>query len=344
MSGTSLDGLDVAVCEFIFSETKISFQIVQATTITYNEEWKNKLADSMQLHGQELMKLHHDFGKFCAESVNECLMRWNTRVDYIASHGHTVFHQPQNGFSTQIGNGAVIAAETGITTVCDFRSTDVALGGQGAPLVPVGDELLFSDYEACLNIGGIANISFRKSNERIAFDICAANMILNFLSEKSGRKMDEGGAAAKTGNIQPVLLQSLNMHPYFQLREKKSMGKEWVEENMLRKIELSNANINDKLCTCTEHIAQKIAEVIIVNNLKRILITGGGAYNNFLIERIRSLSQVEIITPSKEIIEFKEALIFALLGALRINNQNNILCSVTGAKTDSCGGAVYLGT
>ena len=344
MSGTSLDGIDLAVCEFDFSESKPAFRILKAKTFEYDEIWRSRLRMSMQISGHELMKLDCDYGKFSADRINDFLESEKLKIDFISSHGHTVFHQPEHSFSTQIGSGAVIAAQTGVDTICDFRSTDVALGGQGAPLVPVGDELLFSDYDACLNIGGIANISFKKGGHRIAFDICAANMILNFLAEKLDKKMDEGGELAKRGNIQAVLLQNLNMHPFFQITEKKSLGKEWVEENMIRKIEMSNVAILDKLRTCTEHIAQKIAEVIIKNKLKKILVTGGGTYNGFLIERIRSLTQEEIIIPENQIVEFKEALIFALLGALRLKNKINVLSSVTGAKRNSCSGTVYLGS
>jgi anhydro-N-acetylmuramic acid kinase len=344
MSGTSLDGLDIVASEFFFIDDVVSFNILKTKTIIYNQEWSDRLSRAMKLSGNELMQLNADFGKFSAKMVKDFLTEWKILPDFISSHGHTVFHQPQNGFSTQIGCGAVIAAETGITTVCDFRSTDVALGGQGAPLVPIGDELLFSDYDACLNIGGIANISFNKNGKRIAFDVCAANMLLNFLANKSGKKMDEGGVIASGGNIQAVLLQNLNMNPYFKIKEKKSLGKEWVDEHMIRKIEMSNASVQDKLRTCSEHIAQKIAEVIIQNRLKKTLITGGGAYNSFLIERIRSLTREEIIVPENHIVEFKEALIFALLGALRLKNKVNVLNSVTGAKRDSCSGTVYLGS
>lgn len=343
MSGTSLDGLDISATEFTFEKEKVLFKIINSKTFQYNDLLGKRLADSMILSGLELMRLHHDFGKYCGEKVNDFLKEFRINPDFVASHGHTVFHQPENGFTTQIGCGATLSAETGITTICDFRSLDVALGGQGAPLVPIGDEILFADYDACLNIGGIANISFKRNGQRIAFDICGANMVLNYLCEKIEKKMDEGGLIAKSGNIQAVLLQNLNMNPYFQIKEKKSLGKEWVSENILRKIEVANASVNDKLRTVTEHIANKIAEVILSNKLKRVLVTGGGAHNQFLIERIKSLTKEEIILPEKQIIDFKEAVIFSLLGALRLRNETNVLNSVTGSKIDSCSGSVYFG-
>ena len=223
MSGTSLDGLDIACCEFNFRYEKINFILHCAETLSYTEEWRQRLSTSMNTSGRDLMQLNHDFGVFCGKATDQFLKKHSLRVDFISSHGHTVFHQPQDGFSTQIGSGAVIFAQTGITTVCDFRSIDVALGGQGAPLVPIGDKFLFPDFEACLNIGGIANISFQKKNQRVAFDICAANIVLNELAAELGLKMDRGGELARNGRLISALLEELNADAYYEKSEKKSL-------------------------------------------------------------------------------------------------------------------------
>ena len=343
MSGTSLDGLDIAHCNFDFSGEKIGFVITEATTLNYPDQWRKRLAEAMKISGNELMQLHHDFGVYCGNAVLSFVKEKKMNVDYIASHGHTIFHQPQHGFTTQIGCGATIAAVTGINTICDFRSLDVALGGQGAPLVPVGDRLLFSEFESCLNIGGIANISLEKNKKRIAFDICAANIVMNYLAELTGASMDRNGEIAQSGKLNEILLSELQSNPYYQSREKKSIGREWIDEKVLSIINASSASVPDKLRTFTEHIATQIKNILEFYSIKKMLVSGGGAYNTFLMNRIRNSVHTEIIVPDKKTIEFKEALIFALLGALRLKEINNTFSSVTGGKIDSCGGAVYIG-
>lgn len=338
MSGTSLDGLDLALCEF---SENYEFKILKAKTVSYSQEWKNVLSGAQHLSAENYFALHAKYGKFIADEINLFLKGGSEKPTAIASHGHTVFHQPKLGFSTQIGCGATIAANTGITTVCDFRSLDVANGGQGAPLVPIGDKLLFSNYEACLNIGGIANISFDKSGKRIAYDICEANMLLNFLAEKNGKAFDENGDMARAGKINSELLNELNALSFYVESGAKSLGREWFEKNILPLIEKSKLNTNDLLATSTEHISQIIANEFNKENIKNVLITGGGAFNTFLIERMKSKTDCEIIIPEAQTINFKEALIFAFLGYLRLNESVNTLSSVTGARSDSVGGAVY---
>lgn len=338
MSGTSLDGLDLALCEF---SGNYEFKMLKAKTVSYSQEWKSLLSRAQHLSAEEYFELHAKYGKFIAEEINLFLQDTPEKPAAIASHGHTVFHQPQLGFSTQIGCGATIAANTGITTVCDFRSLDVAMGGQGAPLVPVGDKLLFGHYAACLNIGGIANISFDENGKRIAYDICEANMLLNFLAEKNGKSFDENGDMARAGKIDSDLLNELNGFSFYTESGAKSLGREWFEKNIMSLIEKSNLNTNDLLATSTEHIARIIANEFEKQNIKNVLITGGGAFNTYLIEKIKSKTTTEIILPEAEIINFKEALIFAFLGYLRLIEKTNTLSSVTGAKQDSVGGAVY---
>ncbi|MFW5773358.1 MAG: anhydro-N-acetylmuramic acid kinase, partial [Tangfeifania sp.] len=201
MSGTSLDGLDIAAVEFSYNNGNCDFQIIAAETGTYSHDWENRLRKSTELSGEKLIQLHTDYGRFLGKEIKRFIKRTGFVPELLASHGHTVFHQPEKGFTFQVGSGAHIAAETGITTIADFRTGDVALGGQGAPLVPVGDRLLFSQYESCLNLGGFANISFEKERKRMAFDICPANFILNNLARKLGKSFDESGELGRQGTI-----------------------------------------------------------------------------------------------------------------------------------------------
>jgi anhydro-N-acetylmuramic acid kinase len=343
MSGTSLDGLDMAICEFYQQDKSFSFKILNSKTVEYSAEWKYNLNNAINLSAAKYFELNSFYGKFIAKEVNNFLTNCQIKPQAIASHGHTVFHQPNLGFSTQIGCGATISANTGLTTICDFRSLDVANDGQGAPLVPIGDKLLFSDYDACLNIGGIANISFESTKNRLAYDICEANMLLNFLAEKIGQSYDKDGQLARVGNVNHELLKKLNNQDYYTETGAKSLGREWFETTNLILIQNTDLSINDLLATASEHVAQIIANEINRHGLKKVLVTGGGAFNTFLMELIKAKTISEIIIPDSSIINFKEALIFAFLGYLRLNHITNTLCSVTGAKTNSIGGAVYLG-
>jgi len=343
MSGTSLDGLDLALCEFESTESGHSFKILSAETIDYGLHWRKRLTDAKLLSLENYFELHSLYGQFIAKNVNGFLKKSKFKPSLIASHGHTIFHQPQRGFSVQLGCGATIAAHTGISTVYDFRSLDVALAGQGAPLVPIGDKLLFGNYQACLNIGGIANISFDdKNGNRLAYDICVANMLLNFLSEKTGKAFDENGDLAKSGKINASLLKTLNQIDFYSQTGAKSLGREWFEKYILHLLPKNNDYVPDLLATATEHIAQIIANELNSKKIKNVLVTGGGALNNFLIEGLRAKTKSAVIIPSKEIINFKEALIFAFLGYLRVNETTNVLKSFTGASTDSIAGSVYI--
>jgi anhydro-N-acetylmuramic acid kinase len=344
MSGTSLDGLDMALCEFEHEQGKYGFTIHKALTVPYSSAWKNKLSAAPSLSAEAYFALNAEFGAFMAAEVLEFLKNLPQQPTLLASHGHTVFHQPQNGFSTQLGCGASLAAHTGISTVCDFRSLDVALGGQGAPLVPIGDKLLFSNYQACVNLGGIANISFDTSKgERLAFDMCEANLLLNHLSEKSGKAYDENGSMARSGKVVPGLLSALNELEFYKLTGAKSLGREWFEHSVLPLIHESQASIEDRLHTSVEHIAITIAETLNKHHIKEALFSGGGAFNGFLMERIQSHTATKCKVADSLIVNFKEALIFAFLGYLRVDNTANTLKSVTGALADSVGGALYSG-
>ncbi len=342
MSGTSLDGIDVAYCRFEPSGHKFLYNIIKASTYKYPETWKKKLSEAASLSALDFSLLHIEYGVFLGKTVKKFISKNNLKPDFICSHGHTIFHQPDKKLTVQIGSGAAIAAETGFTTICDFRTTDVAFGGQGAPLVPIGDEILFSDFDICLNIGGFANLSYKKKNKRIAFDVCPANIILNHLSGKIGLDYDPCGQNTRKGKILPELLKQLNRLEFYRLKPPKSLGREWVENKVIPTLEgYQDLPVNDVLRTVTEHIANQIADAVHKTKAKNVLVTGGGAFNTFLLERIKKSCKTEIVLPDKEIINYKEALIFAFLGVLRIRNENNCLKSVTGAKKDNCGGSVY---
>ena len=342
MSGTSLDGLDIAVCEFSVSNNHYNYKILGAKTVKYDKTQKNKLVTAPYFDLENYFILNHRFGKFIGSQVKLFLSENKLKASALASHGHTIFHQPSAGFSTQIGCGASIAAASELTTICDFRSLDIALGGQGAPLVPIGDKLLFGKYQSCLNIGGIMNISMDDSSgKRIAFDMGVANMAFNYFAGKMGSEYDEGGKIAASGKFIPELFEHLNTLPFFTQPGAKSLGREWFENDFLRVTENFKLPVNDILHTIVKHSAYQINKVLNKHDLKNVLITGGGAYNTFLIRCIQENYKGEVIIPDDYTINFKEALIFAFLGYLRLNNKNNSLQSVTGAKSDSVGGAVY---
>ena len=344
MSGTSLDGLDVAFCHFSRDE-KWDYNIIKAETLPYDDYWKGKLSSLEKATAEELAETDIEYGRFIGKTTKEFIEKHSIKADFVASHGHTIFHQPDNGFTFQLGNGAAIATESGLPVVCDFRTSDVALGGQGAPLVPIGDKLLFSEYDFCLNLGGIANISFEENGHRFAFDICFCNMALNYLAAKLGHNFDQNGELSSTGNLNNELLKQLSFFPFFDKKIPKTLGKEHFSGVFLPIFNNFKIPIEDKLCNITEHVAIQIAHVL---NSKpktqnsKLLITGGGTYNKFLIERIKAHASIEIVILDKQLIEFKEALIFALLGVLRWRYEINCLKSVTGAKRDNIGGAIYL--
>lgn len=338
MSGTSLDGLDMALCEFQEEKQQVHFKLIASEIINYSDIWKERLQNVCHTSAENYFKLNATYGEFIAEHINYFLKKNNQTTHYIASHGHTIFHQPALGFTTQMGCGATIASKTNIATICDFRSIDVALGGQGAPLVPIGDRDLFSQYDSCLNIGGIANISFTKNNATQAFDICIANMALNYLCELIGKPFDNGGLIASQGKLNTHLLaQLLDLKTNHQ-----SLGREWFENHMQALLDNSSLSIEDKLATCIEFCVIHISNVLNTHSLESVFITGGGAYNHFLIDQLKKQYSGNIVIPNDDIIQFKEAIIFAYLGYLKINNKPNALASVTKASRDSSGGCIYM--
>lgn len=341
MSGTSLDGLDLAWCSFEKKTTGWEYRIEKACTIPYEPAFQERLANATLMSALDYAQLDVDLGALIAENINEWIGH-EGKPDFIASHGHTVFHQPAQGLTTQIGSGAVIAARTGITTVCDFRTVDVALGGQGAPLVPIGDALLFGQYDACLNLGGFCNISFQDGDKRVAFDISPCNMALNRMANLLGKPYDEDGNIARSGQLIPELIHQLDQLEYYKQSYPKSLGKEWFEQQFLPVLQDFEKNFSaaDILHTLVMHISEQIVHALPTTG-KNLLVTGGGAHNKFLIQSIQQQWDGEIIVPDTLTVNFKEALVFAFLGMLRLLSEKNCLASVTGAKQDNCGGAVY---
>ncbi|MFK7050613.1 MULTISPECIES: anhydro-N-acetylmuramic acid kinase [Flavobacterium] len=343
MSGTSLDGVDLAHIFFKEEDQTWKFEILEVETVPYDQEWVLRLKLAVNYNQQDLEKLNEDYTLYLSSIINKFINQYQlNNVDAICSHGHTILHQPEKGITLQIGNLPMIAHLVKQTVVCDFRVQDVNKGGQGAPLVPIGDHILFSDFDYCLNLGGFSNISFQLLDKRIAFDISPVNTVLNFFAEKTGNNFDDKGAMARSGSINHSLLMKLNQLAYYQLPFPKSLGIEYVKSQILPIIkQFEGLSIPDILCTFSEHIAVQIKNVLL-NKSGKMLVTGGGVYNDYLIERIRNNNpNIKVLIPDQKIIEFKEALIFAFLGVLKLENKINVLSSVTGASEDHSAGYIY---
>lgn len=343
MSGTSLDGIDLAHITFTSNFGKWDFEIHESETLPYNDYWKNTLKTLIHFSQDELLDIDIVYTQYLGKNIHNFINKHNLhgQLDGVCSHGHTALHQPEQGLTYQIGNRRELAVLVNTTIVCDFRVQDVKLGGQGAPLVPIGDRLLFSQYEHCLNLGGFANISSEHNGQRIAYDICPVNIILNHYITKLGLAFDNKGVLASTGEIQKELLSELNNLEFYKLKWPKSLGLEWVIETVLPLIDSYNLEIKDILRTVVEHVAIQIASCTNANEKGRILVTGGGVYNTFLMECIEAHSTHNIIIPQDEIVEFKEALVFGLLGVLKLRDEINCLSSVTGAAQDHSSGRIF---
>lgn len=341
MSGTSLDGIDIIYVKFSFNNVW-SFSIVNAETVKYTTEWKMILSQLVSKKVEELENIDLNYSKYLADVILDFVKENNIEtIDFIASHGHTALHQPENGLTYQIGNNQILADKLNQKVICDFRVQDVEFGGQGAPLVPIGDQLLFNEYDYCLNLGGFANVSFKLKNERIAFDICPVNIVLNHYVSKINLEYDDKGQLASTGRISDELLSLLNQLQYYKDNPPKSLGLEWVEFKIFPLIDSFKLQIKDVLRTFIEHIAFQISKILIQDKSK-VLVTGGGVYNDFIISRVNYHSNSEILIPKNEIVEFKEALIFGLLGVLKDRNEVNCLMSVTGANQNHSSGKILM--
>ena len=353
MSGSSLDGLDIVFAEFQEVSGKWEYSIRAAECFPYEKEWEQKLQKAINLSALDYQLLHADYGHYIGKTINKFIDKHHLQyqVQLIASHGHTTFHVPSRMMTAKIGDGAAIAAETGINTVSDLRAMDLALSGQGAPIVPIGDKLLLKDYSLLLNLGGIANVSANVRGKNIAFDICLANRVLNLLAAKAGKTYDENGVMAATGDVNENLLSKLNALDYYSQSFPKSLANDFGTDTVFPLVEKSGLSNNDALRTYVEHIAiqlnkslgQLLSKVKIPN--PKMLATGGGTHNSFLIERIKANidHSIEVVIPDPELIDFKEALVMALIGILRWREEPNVLASVTGATRDSIGGAVWIG-
>lgn len=338
MSGTSLDGVDIARVSLVRKEGW-SFQIHETLSLPYPTDILDKLKRAIAMKPKELSRFNTEYTEYLSTLINEFIKKYAIdNLLAICSHGHTVHHRPAEGYTFQIGNLPALARLTGHRVVCDFRPADLSLGGQGAPLVPIGDQLLFTEYDFCLNLGGFANVSFEKNGNRVAFDICAVNVVLNHFAQKLGMEYDAGGAFAKAGTINHSLLEKLNALEHYTLVAPKSLGIEWVNEQIFPLL----AEITDPrnaLATYTEHAARQIA--LNISNGSKVLCTGGGSFNEYLMKRIEKNSQIKLDIPNAQLIEFKEALIFAFLGVLRLRNEVNCLSSVTGASHDHSSGKIF---
>ncbi len=341
MSGTSLDGVDIVYVKFIQNESW-SFKIINSKTYKYEDSTADILNDISKKTLEEIKEIDVVYSKMLAKIINEFIDEFSiNKIDFVSSHGHTAIHDPSNLITYQMGNLSTLSTEINQKVICDFRVQDVKLGGEGAPLVPVGEKYLFHEYDSFINLGGFANISNHKGESLIAYDICPVNIVLNNLSKKIGKDFDDKGSIASSGKLIINLYEELEKLEYYQLDPPKSLGIEWVDEYIFPLInKYFDYPIEDLLNTLSNHIANQISNNL--KNLDKVLVSGGGAYNDYLIHLIRSKTDSEIIISSKNIIEFKEALIFAFLGVLRNLNINNCYSSVTGASKDHCSGKIFL--
>ncbi len=342
MSGTSLDGVDMVCCLIKQREGKWVYVIEATQTVRYSSKWKEKLSNAHRLTGEDLMLLDVEYGKYLGVLVQAFIMKNKLRgIKFISSHGHTIFHQPAKNLTFQLGNGNALHSSTGIPVVCDFRRLDVSLNGQGAPLVPVGDRELFHEYDICLNLGGIANLSMESKGRRIAYDVCFANMGLNDLVSNVNLSYDKNGSLAADGKVNDTMLKELKA-AYEKLRKKRpSLGYEIYIKSIKPILDEKKISLEDRLATFVESIAFEISMAIPKSNkTMTMLCTGGGAFNAFLMYRLVEVcsDQISIIIPDDEVVEFKEAIVFAFLGVLRVRNEANCLRSVTRAKRDNSGG------
>ena len=350
MSGSSMDGLDIAFVRFSEHKGKWAFNIVHAETKAISNSWIKKLSNATALNAKDYLMLHTAFGQYCGERVQAFLQENKVgKIDCIGFHGHTTFHLPAKQTTHQLGDGAAVSAITGIPVIADLRALDVALGGQGAPIIPIGEKLLFTGYDYYLNIGGIANVSMHHGKKIIAFDVCPANRVLNMLAALAGKKFDKDGTMASEGIVNKALLTKLNALGYYRKAYPKSLANDFGTDTIYPLIINKEKNVRDALATCVEHIAKQVTAAIEMYREKttgKLMVTGGGALNQFLVARLKyHLMQmgIEVAVPEKSIIEFKEALVMALIAVLRLRNEPNVLATVTGAARDSCNGALWSG-
>ncbi len=342
MSGSSLDGVDLAYCSFSRSQDKWDFEIVCAETIPYPEEWLMNLKGLPEQDAESFIATDITYAKYLGDLVLDFCSKHQIQPQLLASHGHTIFHNPNKGYTCQIGNGQALASQTRIKTISDFRTKDILMGGQGAPLVPIGDQLLFSDFDFCLNLGGIANISCEHEGQRIAMDICGANQLLNHLSLQMGQAYDKDGQLAQLGKLDKSLFDKLNADHFFKSTYPKSLNNQYVQQAFIQLLDRYDTPLENKLYTAVKHIAFQVNQFVSSIPKKSMLITGGGAHNGFLVQAIIKETMLDITLPEAVIIDFKEAVVFAFMGVLRDLGETNCLASATAATTDSSCGSVFI--
>ena len=353
MTGTSLDGVDVAFIHYHEENGQWKYSVVKAETIPYPPNWKTRIENLVLQNAVTYLKTDAHFGYYLGNLAKAWMEENNFyhEIDFIASHGQTIFHQPENHMTSQIGHGAAVCSASNQPVICDFRTQDVANGGQGAPIVPIGDKILYADFEFCLNLGGIANISAKISHEKIvAFDICGCNSLLNFLAHGLRMEFDRDGEIAARGFINEALLEELNSNWYFKKEYPKSIGGGFISKVMIPVLRNHHLSYEDKMRTACEHIAQRISadikmiaerEMIELSSGMQMLITGGGAFNKFLVETISHHAPVSVVIPDPVTVKFKEAIVIGLIACLRLRNEVNVLSSVTGALQDTCSGTIH---
>lgn len=352
MSGSSLDGLDIVYTHLEEVRGQWSFEIKHAECRSYDAAWTGKLRNADELSVPDFLRLHTAYGRYLAQQVMDFMAGHDLehKVDFIATHGHTVFHEPGNHTSFQLGDGSVLAAVTGLPVISDLRALDIALGGQGAPIVPVGDRLLFAEYDYLLNIGGIANLTVKNGEDILAFDVCPANQVLNTLAQKAGLEQDTDGVLAASGDLLADVLANLNDKAYYQQSAPKSLSNAQAMELVFPSLTQSAHAVNDMLHTAVQHIAEQVLEAVKKypvsgKEYARMLVTGGGAFNRYLVSRIQELldGMVIVTVPDEAVVKYKEAVVMALIGALRWREETNVYSSVTGASRDSISGALWMG-
>jgi anhydro-N-acetylmuramic acid kinase len=342
MSGSSMDGVDLACCDLVREGESWRYKILAAQTFPYETELRSKLEQACHWNLEDIHKLDRDLGIFYSRLLNRFHKKEKLKPDYIASHGHTILHDPGRGITLQAGNGMIMAGRTGITVINDFRKEDVAQGGQGAPLVPLGDKLLFSGYDGCLNLGGFANISYdNPGGLRMAYDLCPANMALNWVAALKGKAYDRNGIMGRHGVIREDILEQMNQLDFYRITGPKSLGREWFLEQFMPILKQSRYPVEDLMSTLQEHLAEQISRGINEAGIGSLLVTGGGALNGSLIERIKMHTRAFLEIPEDSLVHYKEALIFALLGILKIRGEINCLSSVTGGRKDLSAGTIH---
>ncbi len=346
MSGSSLDGLDIAYCSLEENGGNWSYTIENAICVPFDTILYTQLNTITNLTVPEFMQLHTHFGRWIGLQLNNFIAQFELehKVHLIASHGHTAYHFPANATTVQIGCGAAIAATTNLPVVNDLRAMDMAFGGQGAPIVPICEQLLFKNYNAFINIGGISNITINNGEIITAFDVCAANRILNVLANELGQPFDDEGELASAGTINQNLLQALNNLPYYTKPSPKSLGNEFGLQTVIPLIKQFNDSTINNLATYTEHIIFQLTQAINTNKVTgKVLVTGGGAFNKFLIESLQNqCRQIVVEVPDALTINYKESLAMAIMGALRWREENNTIKTATGARQASVGGALWM--